>query len=63
MRAQQQQHRPAFRTGSISDNSENEVDTMLGQQRRALKSVNMGMHMGEYGGLRDEPDPRGIDSC
>ena len=59
MRAQQ--HRGAFRTGSISENSENEVDNILGQQRRALKSVNAAMHTG-YINSRDEIDQRGIFS-
>jgi hypothetical protein len=41
-----QQHRPTFRTGSISENSENEVDNMLGKRRHALKSVNNAMYVG-----------------
>lgn len=55
MRAQQ--HRGIFRTGSISENSENEVDNILGQ-RRVRKPVNPTMHTG-YINSRDESDQRG----
>ena len=41
-----QQHLPTFRTGSISENSENEVDNLLGQRRRTLKPVNSTMYAG-----------------
>ena len=56
-----QQLRP-LRTRSLSENSENEVDNILGQQRHLLKSVNGPMQTGHISS-RGPGNQRGNVSC